>query len=322
MSQNKIFMANSPEISICIPAYKNIPFLKRLLDSVAIQTYINYEVIIADDTPDDSVENFIKQYALAQSIRYYKNQASLGTPENWNESIRRANGKWIKLMHNDDWFENEDALKLFYETAQKYPGISFFYAAFQNVTETTGKKEVVKCTDFDRLFLAISPLHLFKRVYIGNPSCTFIRRDIDLFYDNRFKFVVDFEYYIRCIRKLKKYKYIDKVLLNIGFHDEQVTKFTFLVPAVQIPENFILLEELGAKILRNPFVYDYYWRMFRNLKIQDAGQVSGYYQGSIPVLLKQMILFQSKIPYKFLQIGVISKLLMSANYLISLFRKH
>ena len=62
-----------------------------------------------------------------------------------------------------------------------------------------------------------SPLNLFKKQYVGNPSCTLIKRDIGLFYDNNFKWVVDFEYYIAGFKKtIKSFFYIDQVLVNVG----------------------------------------------------------------------------------------------------------
>ena len=42
-------MAEPSLISICIPAYKHPDFLKRLLDSISIQSFKNFEVIISDD---------------------------------------------------------------------------------------------------------------------------------------------------------------------------------------------------------------------------------------------------------------------------------
>jgi hypothetical protein len=224
-------------------------------------------------------------------------------------------------MHNDDWFAQEHALQTFYEATLAYPQCSFFFSAFQNVYDETGKIEVVKCNVFDKLMLRLNPLHLFRRVYVGNPSCTLIKRDVNLFYDNRFKYVVDFEYYIRCFRKLKEYRYIDHVLLNIGFHSEQVTNYTFLVPSVQIPENLILLEKLGYRILRNLIVYDYYWRMIRNLKIRTVTEVAGYYDKEVHQLIKQIINSQSNVPLRLLKIGLLSKSLMLFNYVFSLFQK-
>lgn len=310
------------EISICIPAYKNTAHLQRLLDSIAMQTYRDFEIVITDDSPDDSVKLLAETYSISQPLHYFKNQSRLGTPENWNESVRRARGNWIKLMHNDDWFTSPASLQRFYDTTLAYPQYAFFFSAFQNIIENTGNKQVVTCNGFDLFFLRLSAFHLFKRVYVGNPSCTLIRRDIDLFYDNRFKFVVDFEFYIRCFRKLGGYRYIDEILLNIGFHDEQVTKYTFRVPEVQIPENLIMLEKFGTGILKNPVVYDYYWRMFRNLSIRSEDQARQYYSGNIPPPLKQMIRFQSGLSPRLLKVGIFSKLLMSFHYFLSLFKSH
>jgi glycosyltransferase involved in cell wall biosynthesis len=315
-------MSSAVAISICIPAYRNTAFLKRLLDSIASQTFTDYEIIITDDSPDDSVGRLIQNHIVRQPVRYYKNKTALGTPENWNEAIRHANGAWIKLMHTDDWFHSEDALNIYFKATQQNPECTFFFAAFQNVTEDTGKKKIVRCTLPDLFFLWLSPLHLFKRVYVGNPSCTLVKREVGLLYDSRYKFVVDFEYYLRCFQKNRKYKYIDKLLINVCFHEGQVTKYTFLVPDIQIPENLNLLEKLGLKILRNPVVYDYYWRMFRNLNIRDMEELRHYYSGNIPALISSMVNIQSKIPASILRNGVFSKALMMLNYFRSLIRMH
>ena len=307
------------KISICIPSYKNLLFLERLLNSIAVQTFSDYEVVITDDSPNTSVADYINEYSKIPNIRYFKNVPALGTPENWNEGIRRANGTWIKLMHDDDWFTTPTALEMFYKASQQNPNCSFFFSAFQNVMQNTSEVKVVRCNVFDRFFLSLSPLHLFKRVYIGNPSCTFIKRDVGLFYDKDFKFVVDFEYYIRCMNKLKRTKYIDDVLLNIGFNNDQVTKYTFLVAEVQIPENIILLEKLGYSILRNIVVYDYYWRMFRNLQMRKMEDVRKFYTGELHPILVQVIKLQSRISADVLKKGFISKTLMGIGYVNSLF---
>jgi glycosyltransferase involved in cell wall biosynthesis len=313
-------MIKTAKISICIPAYKNIVYLKRLLDSIAAQTFKDFEVIVTDDSPDFQVKQFLDEYDSIKNIQYFRNHPACGTPENWNEGIRRANGIWIKIMHDDDWFTTPEALQSFYNAAQQHPHCSFFFSAFQNVIHETGEVQTVRCNFSDRFFLSLNPLHLFKRVYIGNPSCTFIKRNVGLFYDKDFKYVVDFEYYIRVIRKLKKYQYIDEVLLNIGFNNEQVTKYTFLVPEVQIPENLMLLDKMGYGILRNVMVYDYYWRMFRNLGIRRLEDVSKFYHVPLHPTIAQMISVQQVVPAAILKVGVVSKVVMTMGYLISVFK--
>lgn len=309
-----------PFFSICIPAYKRPQNIDRLLHSIAIQSFKNYEIVITDDSPDDSVFTALQKYKELPIV-YFKNERAQGTPANWNCSIEKARGEWVKLMHDDDWFSGPEALATFHKAVHQHPDCSFFFSAFQNNELESGKVEVVRCNIFDRFMLWLSPLHLFKRVYVGNPSCTLVRNDKAQFYDPAFKFVVDFEYYIRCIRYYKDYQYVDAVLLDIGFHSDQVTKYTFMVAKVQIPENLVLLNKLGPQILRNPVVYDYYWRMFRNLGIRGVEEIRAYYTAPVHPVLVQMLGVQQKIPVSLLKKGIFSKMVMSAAYLLSLFRK-
>ncbi|HVG40418.1 MAG TPA: glycosyltransferase family 2 protein, partial [Chitinophagaceae bacterium] len=106
-------------ISICIPAYKRPENIARLLQSISIQTCKNYEIIITDDSPDDSLIKVLQKYSHLP-IQYYKNETALGTPANWNYGISKASGEWIKLMHDDDWFSSEKSLQHFADhTADK-----------------------------------------------------------------------------------------------------------------------------------------------------------------------------------------------------------
>jgi glycosyltransferase involved in cell wall biosynthesis len=311
--------SNNLKVSVCIPAYKHVEYLEKLLDSILIQSFKEFEVVITDDSNDSSVKDLIEKYQQKFVITYQKNPAPLGTPENWNEAMRKAKGDWIKLMHDDDWFADENSLRFFYEATLQNPECSFFFSAYRNVSKNSEKNIFLNSSG--RLLLKLSPLNLFKKQYIGNPSCTLVKRDLDMWYDKDFKWVVDFEYYIRCLRKKKAFFYINKPLINVGVNDEQVTNYTFRNPDVEIPENHLMIEKMGIYILRNIFVYDYYWRLYRNLKIKNISEVKKYYLPILHPLLKQMIWFQNKIPATVLKNGFVSKILMSANYLFSLFRK-
>jgi glycosyltransferase involved in cell wall biosynthesis len=311
--------SNNLKVSICIPAYKHVEYLEKLLDSILIQSFKEFEVVITDDSNDSSVKDLIEKYQQKFVITYQKNPAPLGTPENWNEAMRKAKGDWIKLMHDDDWFADENSLRFFYEATLQNPECSFFFSAYRNVSKDSEKNIFLNSSDL--LLLKLSPLNLFKKQYIGNPSCILVKRDLDMWYDKDFKWVVDFEYYIRCLRKKKNFFYINKPLINVGLNDEQVTNYTFRKPEVEIPENHLLIEKMGVSILRNIFVYDYYWRLYRNLEVKNIWDVKKYYTAPLHPLLKQMIGFQNKIPTSVLKNGAISKILMSANYLMSLFRK-
>src|ERR1043166_5570237 len=112
-------ISQSPTFSICIPAYKRVNFLKRLLDSIAAQSFKDFEVIITDDSPGNEVYDLTEHYKDNFTILYLKNPATLGTPANWNEAISHARGEWIKLMHDDDWFSSSESLAIFAEHAHE-----------------------------------------------------------------------------------------------------------------------------------------------------------------------------------------------------------
>ena len=106
-----------------------------------------------------------------------------------------------------------------------------------------------------------------------------------------------------------------------GFNAEQVTKYTFLVKEVQIPENHLLLQTIGASILRNYFVFDYYWRLYRNLVIRKPAEISALYEGPVHPIVKTMLEVQSSFSPSVLKNGIVSKLLMTATYIRSLLIK-
>lgn len=302
-----------PFISICIPAYKNPDYLQRLFKSISVQTFKDFEVIVTDDSPDDVLEPIIAQYKKLFSLIYIKNETPYGTPANWNYAISTARGVWIKLMHNDDWFANDKSLETFASTALYKNNADFIFSGFNEVRTDDIKKYIISSAE--KLLLRRSALNLFKKNFIGPPSTTLIKNNKKAWYDENVKWVVDFEFYIRCLKQ-SDFLSIEQPLVNIGVHDTQVTKEAFRNPAIEIPENLYLLNKLGSDSLKNLFVYDYYWRLFRNLKIRDVNEIASFYNSDkLPGKLREMLSMQFKIPLSILKIGVFSK----AGMLISKF---
>lgn len=303
-----------PFISICIPAYKRLVDLERLLNSIAEQTYKNFEVIITDDSPNDTVKDFLGSYNADFPLLYFKNEQALGTPENWNEGFRKANGLWLKLMHDDDYFATNESLYQFVNAIDQQPNQEVFYSAFMFEDAANNQKEIIRCNAYDRWLLNLSPYHLLKRNYFGNPSCVIIKNSVPFFYDKRFKYIVDFAYYMELLLHNVKFSYIDEVLIHVGQNEGQVTHYTFKNKAVQMYENHILFEKIGSKALKNFLAFDYYWRIYRNFKIQSVDEILEHYSGDIHPALQAMISFQKKIPSDLLKIGFLSKVCMFMCY--------
>lgn len=94
-----------PKIGIIVPAYKTPEaFLRQLMDSLLAQTYANWELCIANASPEDaSMEYVLKEYAKKDSrILWKKLEENKGIAENTNEAFAMATGEFAGLLDHDD----------------------------------------------------------------------------------------------------------------------------------------------------------------------------------------------------------------------------
>ena len=102
----------TPLVSIAIPAYQRPDLLERALRSALAQTGLSahqtLEILVSEDPPATgatAASERIEQLCRAQTdprFRYQRN-ASNQSLENWNGCLRAARGRWIVLLHDDDW---------------------------------------------------------------------------------------------------------------------------------------------------------------------------------------------------------------------------
>lgn len=91
--------------SIVVPTYcTKEEYLREMIESCVEQTYPNWELILADATPDDSVEKIVQTYADTR-IKYVKLVENKGIAENTNQGLEQACGEYIGLLDHDDVLE-------------------------------------------------------------------------------------------------------------------------------------------------------------------------------------------------------------------------
>jgi glycosyltransferase involved in cell wall biosynthesis len=305
----------TPFVSICIPAYKRLNYLQRLFDSIRIQTYKNYELVITDDSGiDSSVYDYVVSEVSDLSIVYHKNLVPLGSPKNWLASISHAKGDWIKIMHDDDYFTSPDSLQEFIK--QIDPNIDCIFSGYHAVYENGEVKNMTISSSRFKQFVH-QPLSLFSNNIIGPPSVMMFRKSVTEIFDERLKWIVDWEYYIRLASKYKL-KYITKPLIEVSYNDSQITNSCFLNPAIEIPETLIFTNKYGNNLFKNILAYDAWWRLIRNLRMREVSEFIKYSSGiKINDNILKIVGFQSYIPLTILKVGAVSKLLMSISYLFN-----
>ncbi len=96
------------KFSIITPTYKRSDFLTRAVESVIHQTYIDWEMIIVNDSPDDSSYDSFEKRIRDYRIKYFKNKNNLGVNYSRNFALDRISpdSDFVIFLDDDDWFAN------------------------------------------------------------------------------------------------------------------------------------------------------------------------------------------------------------------------
>lgn len=96
---------NSPLVSVIIPTYNSSKTLKLALESVLMQDFQDFEVLVVGDGCTDDSEEIVLSFA-DKRLNWTNRSNNSGAPSApRNEGLRRAKGKYIAYLGHDDlWF--------------------------------------------------------------------------------------------------------------------------------------------------------------------------------------------------------------------------
>lgn len=97
-------------LTILIPVYNTEKYIKRCLDSIAIEDIIaDIEVLVVSDGSKDNAVNIAKSYAekFPQSIRIIEKENG-GHGSTINYGLKEATGKYFRVLDSDDWFDSKN----------------------------------------------------------------------------------------------------------------------------------------------------------------------------------------------------------------------
>jgi len=104
---------NSQLITVYIPTYNRVKFLKRAVNSVLSQSHQNFELIIVDDCSlDETIKYLEKLSSNDKRILFFQNAKNSGACVSRNKAISEAKGKYITGLDDDDEF-TPDRLEFF-----------------------------------------------------------------------------------------------------------------------------------------------------------------------------------------------------------------
>lgn len=195
-------------ISICIPCYemhnRGVEFLEYSFQKFETQTFKDFDVVIGDHSVDDRLKDLCAKWSDKLDIKYYRNEENRGNAaSNTDFTIRKATGKWIKILLEDDFLFDENSLQ---DIAINLDADTMWVVT--PYVHTRGDR-----SELLRPHYPIINQFLMVNNTLGTPSGLTIRNMHDLpEFDNNLSYCYDCDWYWRLYQKYNE----PKLLINLG----------------------------------------------------------------------------------------------------------
>ncbi|MBI4370942.1 MAG: glycosyltransferase [Elusimicrobia bacterium] len=200
-----------PRVSVVVPAWNAEAFLEKTLETVAAQTFRDFELIVVDDGSRDgtkkAADRFLERAGLEGRCLRQENRKIAGAR---NAGIRAARGELVAFLDHDDlWLATKLA-----EVAAEFDAHpeTDLVGHHENVVRDGRLVRISRCGPYAE--------NMYERLlFEGNalsPSATTVRRDklieAGLFRENpEFDTVEDYDLWLR-LAKTCRMRFLDRVL--------------------------------------------------------------------------------------------------------------
>lgn len=163
----------TPTISVVIPTRNRAQYIKEAIDSVLIQTYKDYEIIIVDDGSIDETTELLAPLVHKKVIQYQRQDAA-GVSSARNRGVALARGHYIAFLDSDDLFQPtklEEQLLLF----EQEPELGFVHCCFSKFDDY-GRDLGIRNTS--RFYGQIYPWMLQEWSVLMAMPCMLVRTEV------------------------------------------------------------------------------------------------------------------------------------------------
>lgn len=199
-----------PFISIGIPTYemggKGKEFLIELLNSIKIQSFKDFEVIISDHSKGNEIKKLINDSKYFFKVIYIKNEMMRGNPSNnINNIIEKAKGQYIKFMFQDDLLNGKNSISNLVSEIKKNKKSNWFVSGSFQI------KNQIKLNPMKPIYN--HKIHMGHNS-ISSPSVLTIKNSsFNITFNEEFKWLLDCVYYKDCYLKFGEPHIVNELLV-------------------------------------------------------------------------------------------------------------
>lgn len=207
-------------ISIAVPTWecygRGVEFLDDLLRTIEIQTFKQYEVCISDHSKDDKILNKVKEFNDRVNIVYIKNNEGHGNgPLNTNRAIDMCVGEIIKVMFQDDFFYDDEALEKIHDEFENSDKMWLVNGCNHTMNDGHSFYWDMYPKWNDKFLEGVNS--------ISSPSVLSFKKEVSNRFDETLTYFMDCEFYYGMNEKYGQPIYLNDVLVSNRIGEYSVT---------------------------------------------------------------------------------------------------
>lgn len=203
------------KVSIVLPTYNGESYIEQAIQSILVQTYENWELIIVDDCSTDKTYEIISRYVQKdQRIQVIRNVKNQKLPQSLNIGFRRASGAYFTWTSDDNYYD-ADAIETMVSFLNSNPEYGMVYCDINDLYEDGTKKYSNRLKPVRYLYLGS---------YFG--ACFLYRREVAEAvgeYDSQMFLVEDYDYLLRIAKQFQIY-YLRVCKYTYRIHRESLSQ--------------------------------------------------------------------------------------------------
>jgi len=135
---------NSILLSLCIPTYNRLPYLRELLPGVVAElarlneAELNVELLISDNASTDGTEAYLRDVSC-RGLSVYRNARNIGADRNFLACVERASGTYIWLFGDDEVLERGGVARTLAQLRRLRPALAILRDGQQQGASASGE---------------------------------------------------------------------------------------------------------------------------------------------------------------------------------------
>jgi glycosyltransferase involved in cell wall biosynthesis len=214
-------------LSVLIPSYRYPEGVNRILQALKYPPPGQLEIIVFDDSPDESVRQTvaIHQKSGVLPIRYQQNHPPKGAARNWNALLDEASGEYCWLVHHDEFPLNESFIPLLLSQLKSNTETDVFLMDCW-LTDGDGRLLRHHLPAWIRAWVLNKvPGYLFQRNVIGPTSCLVVRRKLYPRFNENLRWLVDVDLYVRLRHATNRWLHCNQLKMgSLQGHTQSITQ--------------------------------------------------------------------------------------------------